>query len=115
MLMLMAKNEDNQVSDVGLQQDFLCLSGCLRLDASMAAHQAAKFSNDPNTAHDTAVKRIGKSLLGTSDKVLELKPDATKLLQVYVDADCDDAHDSSNIDHPASVCSRNRFDIKHTK
>ena len=53
----------------------------------MPANQAAKFSNDPKATHDTAVKRIGKCLLGTQDKGLELKPDVTKGLEAFVDAD----------------------------
>ena len=89
------------------------LAGCTRPDMSMPVNQAAKYSNDPKAAHDTAVKRIGKRLLGTLGKGLEFKTDATKGLEVCVDADFAGACDSDASDDPTSVCSRTGFVIKH--
>ena len=53
----------------------------------MPLNQAAKFSNDPKAAHDTTVKRISKCLSVTLEKGLEFKPDATKDLELFADAD----------------------------
>ena len=54
---------------------------------SMAAHQAAKFSNYPKDSHDVAVKRIGKCLLKTKDKGLICQLDVSNGLEVFVHAD----------------------------
>ena len=56
------KNEDSfyHMSIVG---SLPCLARRKRTDASMAVHQAVKFSNEPKASHDTAVKLVGKCLL----------------------------------------------------
>lgn len=89
------------------------LAGCTRPDISMAVHQAAKFSNNPKACHDTAVKRIGKYLLGTEDKGLMYTPDKSKGLEIYVDADFAGGFDKSNAEDPASVYSRTGYIIKY--
>jgi len=63
------------------------LSGSTRPDISMATHQYARFNNDPKLSHERAVKKIGRYLLDTKDKGLIFKPDTSKGLECYVDAD----------------------------
>ena len=58
-----------------------------RADLAYAVHQCARFSIDPKTEHGNAVKWIGRYLKGTSDKGYFMRPDPTKGLEVYVDAD----------------------------
>ena len=76
-------------------------------------NQANVFSDDPKATRDTSVKRIGECLLGTQNKGLGLKLDATKGLEALADADFAGACNSSTSDDPTSVCSRNGFVIKH--
>jgi len=58
-----------------------------RADIAYAVHQCARFSQDPKVEHGNAVKWIGRYLAGTRDKGLILKPDPSKGLEVYCDAD----------------------------
>ena len=79
----------------------------------MAVHQAAKFSNNLKASYDTAVKRIGKCLLGSEDKGLTHEPDVEKGLEVFVDADFAGGFEKSTAEDPASVHSRTGFVIKY--
>ena len=92
-----------------------CLARCTRPDMSIAVYQVAKFSNNLKASHDTAVKRIGKCLLGTEDKELTCKPDNSKGLQIFVDADFAGAFDKAVAEDPASVYSRTGFVIKYAR
>lgn len=89
------------------------VAGCTRPDISMAVHQAAKFSNCPKASHGTAVKRIGKYLLGSMDKGLIYEPDVGKGLEVFVDADFAGGFDKVNAEDPSSVYSRTGYIIKY--
>ena len=59
----------------------------MRLDVLHAAHQCARFSSDPKQAHIDAVKWLCRYLKGTKDKGMTWKPDFSKYLEVWVDAD----------------------------
>ena len=63
------------------------LASTTRPDISMAVHQAARFCIDPKLSHEKAVIRIGKYLIGTDDKGMIFRPDPTKGLECFVDAD----------------------------
>ena len=78
------------------QQDwnYRAVVGCLsylqamvRPDITFAVQACARFCNDPKRSHEEAVKRICRYLLQTKDEGLVLKPDSTKGLECYVDAD----------------------------
>ena len=58
-----------------------------RPDISYAAHQCARFVEDPRVEHTKAVRQIARYIQGTKDKGLIVKPDKQKGLEVYVDAD----------------------------
>ena len=67
-----------------------CLSyiqAMIRPDITMAVQQCARFCNDPKQEHEEAVKRICRYLLRTKDKGLVFKPDLSRGLECYVDAD----------------------------
>jgi len=58
-----------------------------RGDISYATHMLARFSSAPKEEHGKAVKWLGRYLAGTRDKGLILRPDATKGMEIYCDAD----------------------------
>jgi len=58
-----------------------------RSDLSYIAHQCARFSSKPKKEHGDAIRWIGRYLIGTRDKGTILKPDPSRDLEVYVDAD----------------------------
>ena len=58
-----------------------------RGDISYATHMLARFCADPKEEHGNAAKWLGRYLLGTKDKGLIMRPDPTKGLELYCDAD----------------------------
>lgn len=58
-----------------------------RSDIAYIVHQCARFSSCPKKEHGEAVKWLGRYLKGTKNKGTILRPDRTKGLEVYVDAD----------------------------
>ena len=63
------------------------LEKCTRPDISYAAHQCARFTEDPKLEHGKAVRWLGRYLKGTRDKGIIFRPIKDKDLEVYVDAD----------------------------
>ncbi|CAJ1954060.1 unnamed protein product [Cylindrotheca closterium] len=59
----------------------------IRPDITMAIQQCARFCNDPKESHAMAVKRICRYLYKTRHMGLHFKPDKTKGLECFVDAD----------------------------
>jgi hypothetical protein len=53
----------------------------------MAVHQTAHFSNEPMLSHKKSVMRLSRYLLNTRKKGLIYKPDRSKGLECYVNAD----------------------------
>lgn len=58
-----------------------------RSDIAYIVHQLARFSVEPKRPHVEAVRWLGRYLRGTRDKGTILKPDKSRGLEVYVDAD----------------------------
>ncbi len=78
------------------------LTGSVCPDIAMAVHQCARFSINPMRLHEQAVMRIGRYLLSTCKKGMIYKPDSTKGIEVYVDADFArgwDPEDTMNADN----------------
>ena len=79
------------------------LAGSTRPDIAFSTHQCARFCNNPKLLHETAMKRIGRYLLGTLDKGIILNPDGTKNIECFIDADFagnwnkDEAESSTNM------------------
>ena len=78
----------------------------------MTVHQVAKFSTNLKACHGTAVKIIGKRLLGTSDEGLEHEPNLDKVLEEFVDAGFAGGFNATKAEYPALACSRTGFVIK---
>ena len=67
-----------------------CLSyihAIIRPNITMATQQCARFCNNPNQEYDEALERICRYLLKTRDKDLVLRPDKSKGLECFFDAD----------------------------
>lgn len=58
-----------------------------RNEIAYAVHQCARFSHEPKMSHAAAVKWIGRYLKGTAHEGTIMKPDRSKGLEVFVDAD----------------------------
>ena len=58
-----------------------------RADITYATHQCARFCEDPRSSHGRAVENLVKYLMKTKNKGIILKPDRTKSLEVFADAD----------------------------
>jgi hypothetical protein len=72
------------------------LTGSVRPDIEMATHQCARFSVNLMHSHEQAVIRIGRILLSTKEKGMLYKPDSSKGIEVFVDADFAGGWDSAN-------------------
>ena len=62
----------------------------------MATHQVSRFSTYPKATHFNVVKRITKCLIRTKDKGLMLKPDLSKRIKYFTNANFAGAHDKEN-------------------
>jgi hypothetical protein len=89
------------------------LQGCTRPDISMAVHQCARFNAYPMLCHEKAVKRIARYLLSSSDKGIHYKPDKSRGLEVYVDADFAGGWSSGDYHNPECVLSRTGYVIMY--
>ena len=89
------------------------LQNSTRPDISMAVHQCARFNANPMLCHEKAVKYIARYLLSTSDKGIHYKPDPSKGLECYVDADFAGGWSSGDHTNPECVLSRTRFVIMY--
>jgi hypothetical protein len=58
-----------------------------RSEMAYAVHQCARFAQEPKMEHAQAVKWIGRYLKATRNDGTILRPDGSKSLEVYVDAD----------------------------
>ena len=81
-----------------------------RPDLAYAVHQCARFSSDPKESHATAVKRIGRYLVGTRDKGLILYPQESQSFDTFVDANFVGDWDRVNaMDDPSTAKSRTGY------
>ena len=66
----------------------------------MATHQFSIFNNNPHLSHEQAVNRIGIYILDTRYKGVIYRPDITRGLECYSDADFDGGWKYGNQDSP---------------
>ncbi len=81
------------------------LQNSTRPDISMAVHQTARFSNQPMLSHKKAIICIGWYLLDTCSHGIVYKPDTTKGLECYVDADFAGGWSQANSDYAKNILS----------
>ena len=65
----------------------LYLSGHSRPDIAFAVHQCARYTFNPTRRHEQALIRIGRYLKGTQGKGLIMRPDDSRGIDCYPDAD----------------------------
>lgn len=89
------------------------LQAMIRPDLTFAVQQCARFCNDPRQEHEEAVKHICRYLLKTKDHGLVLKPDKSRGLECYVDADWAGSWQDRSSNDPTSAKSRTGYVIKY--
>ena len=87
------------------------LQGTSRPDIVMATHQCARFCSSPKLSHERAVKRIVRYLLDSRDKGIIFRPDISKGLECFVDADFAGGWKDGDHDSLESVLSRTGYVI----
>lgn len=87
------------------------LQAMIRPDITMAVQQCARFCNDPQQQHAEAVKRICRYLLRTKDNGLVFRPDRTRGLECFVDADWAGSWRRRSCTDPLSARSRTGYII----
>ncbi len=80
---------------------------------SMAVHQTARFSNQPMLSHKKAIICIGQYLLDTCSHGIVYKPDTTKRLECYVNADFAGWWNQANSDNAENILSRTGYIITY--
>ena len=63
------------------------LTGSVRPDIAMATHQCACFGVNLMSLHEQAIIQIGRYFLSTKEKGMIYKPNSTKGIEVFMDAD----------------------------
>ena len=63
------------------------LQNSTRPDISMAVHQWARFNTNTMLCHEKLVNYIARYLISSQDKGIHYKPDMTRGLECYIDAD----------------------------
>ena len=89
------------------------LQNSTRPDISMAVHQCARFNANPMLCHKKAVKYIERYLISSQDKGIHYKPDMTRVLECYVDADFAGCWSYGDHTNPECVLSRTSFVIMY--
>jgi hypothetical protein len=84
-----------------------------RPELLFAVHQCARFGVDPKLSHERAIQRIIRYLKRTPKDGIILRPDTTRGLQCYVDADFAGSWSSADADDVSSVYSRTGYVIMY--
>jgi hypothetical protein len=75
----------------------------------MTVHQTARFSNNPMLSYEKSIMRIRQCLLDTCKRGIIYKPDKSKGLECYVDADFAGGWSQANADNADNILSRTGF------
>jgi hypothetical protein len=89
------------------------LQAMIRPDLTLAVQQCARFCNNPRQPHSMAVKRICRYLLKTHSHGLRFKPDPSRGLECYVDADWAGSWQHRSSSDPLSAHSRSGYVIMY--
>lgn len=89
------------------------LQAMIRPDITMSVQQCARFCNNPQRQHEEAVKRICRYLLKTKDRGLIFRPDPSRGLECYVDADWAGSWQDRSSNDPLSAHSRTGYVISY--
>jgi hypothetical protein len=89
------------------------LQAMIRPDITMAVQQCARFCNNPQQEHEEAVKRICRYLMKTKAQGLTIKPDKSRGLECFVDADWAGSWQHRSCHDPLSAHSRTGYVIMY--
>jgi len=89
------------------------LQNTSRPEISMAVHQTARFSNNPMLSHEKSIMRIGQYLLDTCKRGIIYKPDKSKGLECYVDAEFAGGWSQADANNADNVLSRTGYIIMY--
>ena len=89
------------------------LQNRIRLDSSMAVHKCSRFNTNPMLCHENAANYIARYLLSTQDKGIHYKPDRTKGLECYIDAEFAGGWSTGDYENPECVISRSGYVIMY--
>jgi hypothetical protein len=85
-----------------------------RPDIAYAAHQCARFCQDPKKSHVDAVIHLAKYLQYTKDEGMIIDPDSKKSFEVYADADfAGNYFGKTAMDDPSTAKSRTGYVITY--
>ncbi len=87
------------------------LTGSVQPDIAMPVHQCVPFSTNLMHLNEQAVIHIWHYLLSTQDKGMVYKPDSTRGIEVYVDADFAGGWDPGDAMNADNVYSQTRYVI----
>ena len=79
----------------------------------MAVHQCASFNANSMLCHEKAVKYNARYLISSQDTGIHYKPDTTRGLEFYIDADFAGGWSSGDHTNPDCVLSRTGFVIMY--
>ena len=79
----------------------------------MAVHKTARFSINPMLSHEKAIMRLGRYLLDTRKRGVIYKPDKSKGLECYVDADFAGGWQQADAEDATNVMSRTGYIIMY--
>ena len=82
-----------------------------RPDIAYITHQCARFTTCPKEEHAQAIRWLARYLKGTRKKGTILRPDKSKGLEVYVDADFAGNWDPKEFEDPDTARSRHGYFI----
>ena len=82
-----------------------------RPDLAFTVSQVARFLSHPMKSHEDVVIRICEYIASTNTKGIEMRPDATKGLEVYADADFSGGYVKGHTNDPNTAKSRSAYYI----
>ena len=86
-----------------------------RAELAFAVHQCARFCENPRLSHEKAVHKIVRYLKSTKNMGMIFKPDVSKGIECYVDADFAGDWNSMDASNPANVLSRTDYVIMYCR
>ncbi len=89
------------------------LQNTSRPEISMVVHQTARFSNNPMLSHEKSIMRIGRYLLNMRKHGIIYKPDKSKGLECYVDANFAGGWSQANAKNADNVLSQTGYSIMY--
>jgi hypothetical protein len=89
------------------------LQNTSRPEISMAVHQTARFSNIPMLSHEKSIMCIGRYILDTCKRGIIYKPDKSKGLECYVDADFAGGWSQADADNADNILSQTGYIIMY--